>query len=288
MTSIPGRIAALLAALSAAAAIGLAAAGPASAVTAPPIGTSEQAGYAAWGAQFRYVHATVTLPDANDFASEIGNLAFSVQLRSRHFVAVLSLSSIAEPGDYRAAVNVFDPTAPDRDVYPNGMVCSTAIPPVRTVPLCPKTPVDWHNGSAKFAPGDTVFLSIFYDRSTHGTMFLVKDPAADVVLSYTLPSVKGISWKRARVGAEFGCSPWASCDGSSSPVAYTAPGSPVHLAKFAGIEITTYSGHRTGLRSWWEHARAYWTRNGKSTGTINAEPHDLLDGGTAFNAYLEP
>jgi hypothetical protein len=285
MTSIPGRIAALCAALATAAAVSLAAAGPASAVTAPAIGTPEQAGYAAWGAQFRYVQASVTLPDANDFATEVGNLEFSVQLRSRHFVAVLGVSSIAEPGDYRAAVNVFDPTVADRDVYPNGLLCSTAI---TSASLCPKTPEDWHNNSAKFAPGDTVFLSVSYDRSTHGTTFLVKDPTADVVLSYTLPSVDGISWKRARVGAEFGCSPWASCGGESSPVGYTPPGSPVHLAKFAGIQITTYSGHRTGLRSWWEHAKAYWTGNGTSTGTINAEPHHLLDGGTAFNTYLEP
>jgi len=285
MTSTPGRIAALFAALSAAAAVSLAAAGPAGAVTAPAIGTPEEAGYAAWGAQFRYVQASVTLPDANDFASEIGNLEFSVQLRSRHFVAVLGLSAIAEPGDYHAAVDVFDPAVQDRDVYPNGLVCSTAI---NTASLCPKTPADWHNGSAKFAPGDTVFLSIFYDQSTHGTMFLVKDPTADVVLRYTLASAKGISWKRARIGAEFGCSPWASCSESSSPTGYTPPGSPVRLAKFTGVQLTTYGGHRTGLRSWWDHAKAYWTANGQTGGTINAEPHRLLDTGTAFSTYLEP
>ena len=285
MTSMPGRIAALFAALSAAAAVSLAAAGPAGAVTAPAIGTPEEAGYAAWDAQFRYVQASVTLPDANDFASEIGHIAFSVQLRSRHFVADLSISRTAGPGDYRAAVGIFAPTAQDRDVYPDGLLCSTAI---STALRCAKTPADWHNGSETFAPGDTVFLSISYDRSTHRTTFGVKDPDAGEVLSYTLPSVKGISWKRARVGAEFGCSPWASCLKSSSPVPYNAPGSPVRLAKFTGVRITTYSGHRTGLRSWWDHARAQWTRNGTSTSAINAEPHHLFDGGTAFSTYLEP
>jgi hypothetical protein len=52
--------------------------------------------------------------------------------------------------------------------------------------------------------------------------------------------------------------------------------------------LTTYSGHRAGFSSWWLHAKVLWTRNGRTSGAVNGEPHSLFDGGTAFNVYLEP
>jgi hypothetical protein len=284
MTSIPGRTAALLAALAAAGALTFAAAGAASAVTAPGFGSPEQAGFAADGAQFRYVQTAVTLPDASKFASEIGRFGVSVQLWSGHSVAVLGISNSTVAGNYTAAAAMYDPTKPNLNVYPNGLVCSTAASGAQ---LCPGTPTDWTDGSVSFAPGDTVFISAFYNRATGGTMFLVKDPDAGEFLTYTFASGKGISWKAARVGAEFGCSPFASCSGSS-PVPYNAPPGPVHLVKFTGVRLTTYSGHRAGFTSWWVHAKMKWTRNGHTDGAVNSEPHNLFNGGTEFNDYLEP
>jgi hypothetical protein len=286
MTSITSRIASLLAALATAGAVSLAAAGTASAATAPAFGSPEQAGFAAAGAgaQFRYVQATITLPDASKFASEIGGFGVSVQLWSGKSVAVLGISNSTTAGNYSAAVAMFDPTQPNLNVYPNGLVCSTADAGSQ---LCPGTPTDWTDGSVAFAPGATIFISAFYDRATGGTMFLVKDPQANEFLSYTFASGKGISWREARVGAEFGCSPFASCSGSS-PVPYNAPPAPVHLVKFSGIRLTTYSGHRAGFSSWWLHAKVLWTRNGLISGAVNARPHSLFDGGTAFNDYLQP
>jgi hypothetical protein len=286
MTSITSRITVLLAAFATAGAVTLAAAGAASAATAPAFGSPEQAGFAAAGAgaQFRYVQAVVTLPNASKFASEIGGFGVSVQLWSGKSVAVLGISNSTTAGSYSAAVAMFDPTQPNLNVYPNGLVCSTAGAGSQ---LCPGTPTDWTDGSVAFSPGATIFISAFYDRATGGTMFLVKDPQANEFLSYTFASGKGISWREARVGAEFGCSPFASCSGSS-PVPYNAPPSPVHLVKFSGIRLTTYSGHRAGLRSWWLHAKVLWTRNGSISGAVNARPHSLFDGGTAFNVYLEP
>ena len=286
MTSITSRIVTLLAAFATAGAVSLAGAGAASAATAPAFGSPEQAGFAAGGggAQFRYVQAVVTLPDASKFASEIGGFGISVQLWSGKSVAVLGISNSTTAGSYSAAVAMFDPTQPNLNVYPNGLVCSTAGAGPQ---LCPGTPTNWTDGSVAFPPGATIFISAFYNRATGGTMFLVKDPQGDQFLSYTFPSGKGISWTEARVGAEFGCSPFASCSGSS-PVPYNAPPNPVHLVKLSGIRLTTYSGHRAGLRSWWLHAKVLWTRNGRTNGAVNGEPHSLFDGGTAFNVYLEP
>jgi hypothetical protein len=284
MTSIRSRVATLLAALATAGAFSFAAAPVAGAATVPAFGSPEQAGFAAGGAQFRYVQTAVTLPDAANFASEIGGFGISVQLWSSHSVAVLGISNSTVPGNYDAAVAMFDPTQPNLNVYPNGLVCSTAGSGPQ---LCPGTPADWTNGSVSFAPGNTIFLSAFYDRTTGGTMFLVKDPEANEVLSYTFASGKGVSWVQARVGAEFGCSPFASCSGTS-PVPYNAPPAPVHLVRFTGTRLTTYSGHRAGFISWWVRAKVKWTRNGRTNGAINGEPHNLFDGGTAFNVYLEP
>jgi hypothetical protein len=284
MTSILTRIAALIAAFATAGALSVAAAGAASAATAPAFGSPEQAGFAAAGARFRYVQAAITLPGAANFASEIGGFGISVQLWSGHSVAVLGISNSTTAGNYSAAVAMFDPTQPNLNVYPNGLVCSTAASGSQ---LCPGTPADWTDGSVSFPPGDTVIISAFYDRATGGTMFLIKDPTTKNFLSYTFPSGKGISWRQARVGAEFGCSPFASCSGSS-PVPYSAPPVPVHLARFSGVRLTTYSGHRAGFTSWWLHARVKWTRNGQTDGAVNSEPHSLFDGGTAFNVYLEP
>jgi hypothetical protein len=284
MTSILSRIITLLAAFATAGALSAVAAGGASAATAPGIGSPEQAGFAASGAQFRYVQTVVTLPNAANFASEIGGFGISVQLWSSHQVAVLGISNSTTSGNYSAAVAMFDPTQPNRNVYPNGLICSTAGSGSQ---LCAGTPADWTDGSVSFAPGDTVIISAFYNQATGGTLFLVKDPAASESLSYTFASGTGISWRQARVGAEFGCSPWASCSGSS-PVPYSAPPSPVHLAKFSGTRLTTYSGHRAGFRSWWVHAKVKWTRNGHIGGAVNGKPRDLFDAGTAFNVYLQP
>ena len=97
---------------------------------------------------------------------------------------------------------------------------------------------------------------------------------------------KGISWNQARVGAEFGCTPWAGC--GTGPVPYTAPSNPVTLASISGVRLTSYSGHRAGLSSWWTHSKIEWTRNGKTTGAVNAKASNLSASGTAFRVSLEP
>src|SRR5580693_2269922 len=156
MTSILSRIITLLAAFATAGALSAVAAGGASAATAPGIGSPEQAGFAASGAQFRYVQTVVTLPNAANFASEIGGFGISVQLWSSHQVAVLGISNSTTSGNYSAAVAMFDPTQPNRNVYPNGLICSTAGSGSQ---LCAGTPTDWTDGSVSFAPGDTVIIS---------------------------------------------------------------------------------------------------------------------------------
>jgi hypothetical protein len=260
--------------------VALAAALPAGAVTGPTVASPEQAGFAATGAQFRFVQSSSTLPNAANFATEIGGFGLSVHLWSAHSVVVLGVSNSTTAGHYNAAVAVFNPVT-------KTTVCSTAGGGTSPTPLCAGTPLAWTNGLISFAPGDFVTESIFYNRGAGTTSFTVMDVTSGDSLAYTRHAGTGISWNQARVGAEFGCTPWASC-APPAPVPYTAPPNPVTLASFSGIRLTTYSGHRSGLSSWWTHSKIEWTRNGLLTGAVNAKATNLSSFGTAFSVNLQP
>jgi hypothetical protein len=185
---IPARIAALLAATASAVALVLATPGQAGAVTAPAVASPEQAGYAATGAQFRYVQASFTLPDAADFASEIGGLGLSVHLWSAHSVIVLGVSNSTTAGNYNAAAAVFNPVT-------KTTVCSTA---GSGTGLCSGVPADWTDGSVSFTPGDFLTESIYYNRTPGTTTFEVTDVTSGASLAYTRTAGKGIMWTQAR------------------------------------------------------------------------------------------
>jgi hypothetical protein len=256
--------------------LALAAAVPAGAVTGPTVASVQQAGYAATGAQFRNVRQSFTLPDASRFASEIQGFGLSVHLWSAHSVVVLGVSNGTTGGNYSAAAAVFNPVT-------KSLVCGTA---GSGTGLCAGVPANWTDGSVSFAPGDFVRESIFYSRSAGTTSFSVTDETSGQSLSYTRAAGRGISWNQARVGAEFGCTPWASCLGG--PVPYNSPSDPVTLARISGAGLTTYSGHKAGLSSWWTDSKIEWTRNGKTTGAVNATASNLSSGGTAFRVTLQP
>jgi hypothetical protein len=258
---------------------GLALAGalPAGAVTGPTVASPEQAGFAATGAQFRFVQQSFMLPNAADFASEIDGFGLSVHLWSAHSVVVLGVSNGTTAGNYNAAVAVFNPVT-------KTTVCSTAGGGAGP-PLCAGTPANWTDGSVTFGHDDFLTENIFYNRFAGTTSFTVTDETSGQSLAYTRHAGTGISWNQARVGAEFGCTPWAGCGG---PIRYNAPPNAVTLARFSGIRLTSYSGHRAGLSSWWTHSKIEWTRNGLLTGAVNAKATNLSSSGTVFSVKLQP
>jgi hypothetical protein len=247
-------------------ALGLATAAPSAAAVKPAIASPEQAGYVATGARFRYVQATVTLPNAAQFAGQIGAYGASVQLWSGAKILVLGISTCtttscapggtpapAEP--YNAAVAVFDRAT-------GGVLHSDSSSPA-------------------MAPGDSVTLSAFYDRAAGTDTFTVTDTTSGKSFTdtYSDPSA---TYQQARAGAEFGADPFHTAP-------YNAPPDPVHLVKLGGIRVTDYSGQRGGFSSsHWDHGKVNWTRNGKATGAVNGHPRDLFTAGTAFNIYLQP
>jgi hypothetical protein len=268
------RIAVLLAAASTAV---LMVTGSAAASTGSAYYSPDQAGYVATGANFKFVGGTVRLPDASHFSRELGHVGVSVQLWDAATVFELRLSTCTDtscqPGGrpvsekYQAAFREFSRST-------GSLICST------TNGSCPGVPKAWTGSAARFAPGDRVSMGIFYDHTNGFTDIQVNN------LDYAnlFPSA-GLVFSQARIGAEFGTTPW-------SKVAYHAPASETWLLTFAQsprkAEIATYSGHSTCLTSWWVHHKVRTTSDGTSGTRIEAGPHDLHNLGCNFAVYLEP
>jgi hypothetical protein len=252
--------------------VALALAAPAAAVTGPRFFSPEQAGYVATGARFGIVESIARLPNAANFASELGGFGVSVQLWTRYRVVVLGVSNSTTAGNYSAAVAVFSRTT-------HALICSTAASGAQK---CPNVGERWTNGSVSFPPGDEVLLHISYNRSTGRDHFFVVDETTGAALAYGgyRPGT-GQNYTQARVGAEFADNPWGS-------FTYTPPAAETHLVSFRGSFLVTYSGSQSSLISWWTRHKIVATSNGSSTGTARVRPHDLYNRGANFGIYLQP
>ena len=98
----------------------------------------------------------------------------------------------------------------------------------------------------------------------------------------------GLLFTQARIGAEFGATPW-----STTP--FRAPGAAIRLAKFgvppappSEAEVATYDRHGSCFTSWWAHHRVNMTSDGASDQPVEASPHHLPNHGCNFGVYLEP
>ena len=254
------------------------AAGSATAGTGPAYYSPAQAGYAATGAYFRNVEVNAWLPEASRFAREIGRLGFSVQMQTRGVVIDLTIyactDSTCRPGGtpvtnrYRLAFKVYSKST-------HALICSTA------VSSCPQVPRSWNN--ARFAPGRTVGLSLFYD---HRNGFLEADVGNQAYYGYS-PGM-GVLVNQARIGVELAGTPWTA-------LPFRAPARELRLASFgvpAGppyeAEIATYQEHSSCLNSWWARHEVTMTSDGTSGLAAEARPHGLSNLGCNFGVYLEP
>jgi len=94
--------------------------------------------------------------------------------------------------------------------------------------------------------------------------------------SYDLP---GQSFTKARIGTNFGSSPW------DATYSYTPPAEPVKAAKYTQVRLTSYSGHTDDLSSWW--MRHKLLAQPHSRGLV-AIPHNLYNGGEDFQTWFVP
>jgi len=242
----------------------------------------EQAGYAATGARFKVAEVRVKLPYASKFTRELGRVGVSVQLWSAAAVLDLRVSACTDtfchPGGtpvtrrYSVALRVFSRST-------GGLICSTSNS------TCPSVPASWND--ARFAPGRTVELSLLYDHTNGFVDASVGIPGTNTGADYLNYSPgAGINFRQARIGMEFGPSPW-------SEIPFRAPASETFLASFwvptrpAEAELAPYSGNGGCFDSWWTSHRVKMTNDGTSGAAVEARPHGLSSNGCDFSVYLE-
>ncbi len=238
------------------------------AVSAATVATVEQAGYAATGAQFDNVQTSVYLRKPAQYASEVGGYGLSVQLWAANQLMVLGVSDSTSASPFSPAAAVFNPAT-------KALTCSTAGSGAQQ---CAGTPANWTSGAVSYPAGDTVTLQLSYSQSLGTVHFVVRDDTAGTSSGFTYDVGTSVSFTQARVGAEFGATPW------STPT-YNPPTAAVKLAAFTGTSLTSYSGHTATLDSWWTASQVKMTGPGS---VVEAAPSGLDRTGANFSVNLEP
>jgi hypothetical protein len=131
-----------------------------------------------------------------------------------------------------------------------------------------------------FDAGTQLDLSISYSPADGSLeMIEVFSGGFSFVSSYT---VTGQSFTQARIGTDFGNSPW---DGSYS---HRPPANQVKVAAYSNVHLITYSGHFSSLWSWWVHHPLLANTGQQSGSDWVAVPASLSSFGSSFSTYFVP
>jgi hypothetical protein len=271
----------VIAVLASAATVLTAAAGTAAASTGKTLTSPESAGYAVTGARFKAVETWVTLPNPAKFAREVGQISVSVQLITPKRVIDLTATACTDTTcraggkpvahKYRLQLAVYRRTT-------HALICSTSVSGAQR---CPGAAVGKSLNTARIAPGRRTEIDLVYP------------PPNDLLIAavngheYLYPVSTRSVFSQARIGLEFGSTPWARAS-------FHAPGKAVAVASFDRpnpppyfAEIVATKGPGGGIASWWAH-HALRMEGGSSGKRLEAEPGALVDDGYGFTVYLEP
>jgi hypothetical protein len=241
---------------------------PAGASTGTAQISPEQAGYTATGAQFEDITADVYLRQQGQYAGEVATFAHSVQLWSSGLVAVVGVTASTSGSGYTPYAKIYDrSTHQVLASNPNAIWCDVSDDCSSTIGTIP--------------PGEGVSLSVTYDLKTRdlGLRAIPYIGNGGFVSIYTAASQ---SFTQARVGTEFGSSPW------DASYAHTPPANYAKIATYNNVALTTYSGHIATLWSWWVHHKLL-ANTGQQTGSDwVATPGDLTNGGASFQTGFVP
>ena len=246
---------AMLALTAAAATVALAA--PAGAVTGPRWTSPEQAGYAATGAQFKNVNANVYTRNPAQYHGMAARFGYSIQLWSAGRVATVGLRASTSGDTYTPYATIYDRA---------------------THQVIASNPNQAGGGSWHF--GVVMMLGLWYSPVSGQLEMEVADITG--FSGFTFRSsyrVGSQSFTQARVGTEFGSSPW------DRSYRYTPPAAPVKAAQYSGVWLVSYSGHSSTLWSWWVHHKLLARQ---SNSTWVATPHDLYVDGSSFQTWFVP
>lgn len=227
-------------------------AGPASASTGPQGYTQDSSGYRVSQARFRYVQDTAYLRPLSKFSGIDDGVSWET-----HLVGTDTSNSRMVSAD----INIGGDPQTDSSYHPWADVNGQAI----TL-----------QGDTEFAAGQSVTESIYYSK-------------ASGVVSVNAYDANGDSaFGQARVGSSVSFTNSRIYGGFDPGSSFTAPSSPVTLARFTGVRLTTYSGHHGTIASWYSHSKVLATSDGTSAGTIRAAPSGLSNSGSSFSVFFEP
>jgi hypothetical protein len=256
--------------LGAAATAVLALALPAGASTGLAQISPQQAGYSATNAQLKTITATVYLRQPAQYLDEVLSVAHSVQLWSSAVVVTLGLRASTSGGGYTTYATIYDRNThqviasdPNAENCPNGL------------------DNDCFPGPATWDPGQTASMRISYTPA-NGHLFMLEVNGDGGVFdsSYDLSHTQ--SFTQARVGTEFGASPW------DAPLVHNPPPSYLKIATYNHVSLTSYGGHTATLWSWWVHHKLLANTGQQSDTDWIAVPTDLYNGGASFQTWFVP
>ena len=246
---------------------------PAGASTGTREISPEQAGYTATGAQFKAISDSLYLTEPNADHHEVASFGHSVQLWSSGLVVALGVTtSTAHTYDeYTTYATIYDRSTHQVIASnPNDVFCfedDTCIP--------------GETGGFNNSIDSPITMQITYDPAT-GVLNMFENDTGDgfsFTASYTAP---GQSFTEARVGTDFGSTPW---DNSYS---HTAPVIARRIQAYNDVSLTTYSGHTASLSSWWVHHKLLANTGQQSGSDWVAVPADLTNGGSRFETSFVP
>lgn len=271
ISSLCRRAAPALGAFGAAAVAVLALAAPAGASTGTSELSPEQAGFTATGAQFETVAASVYLRNPTQYTGYVAGFGHSVQLWSSGSVAIFGVTASTTGTSYTPYAAVYDrSTHAEIVLNPDATWCGNG--------TCGPTIGTWNTG-------DTLSMKVTYSPSSGTVTFNASPSAGDAGTSFKADYLigTGVSYNQARVGSDFGSTPW------DASYAYTPPPAQyLKTAVFSKVSLTTYSGHTSTMWSWWVHHALLANTEQQSSSDWVSVPSNLYNSGANFQTYLVP
>jgi hypothetical protein len=93
---------------------------------------------------------------------------------------------------------------------------------------------------------------------------------------------------QGRVGSSASFSNPRIYGGFDPASSFAPPSSPVTLAHFTGVRLTTYGGHHGTIAGWYSHNKVLATSDGSRSGAVRAAPSGLSNSGSSFSVFFEP
>jgi hypothetical protein len=224
------------------------------------------------------VSASVYLRNPEQYATVLAGYGHSVQLWSSGLVMVLGVSDTTAAGSAAAG---FSPAVAVFDHASHALLAASTggTIPAQWCPAGGSCQPATSGGS--FPTGTTVTERMHYSPATGTANFTASDTAGDRFTA-TYDAGTGQSFNQARIGTEFGATPWAA-------PTFTPPASWAKIAVYNDARLVSYSGHAATLDSWWvNHALEANTGAQSETGDWVSIPSNLANSGASFATFFVP